>query len=309
MTSLFQSSVETGKLTRDKVLIYGPTHTSKTHAALTFPKPAIVNVENRAGHFTDRFEFLHARPRTHADVLAVLEEARRGALQCETVIFDSYSADYEKLVARHTTEIETNGKLVVTTDYVTVNKRIAPVREFAFAAVTYNVVFIAHQQQKFDRNGNNFTRRNQADFRGDEKFRFAFDYIFRTESTGPDPRVAPVKFHVEKSASPHLKLGVALAVRPDESFYKIFRSRIAGSAGTPGQSASSAPAPAAPEGMISDEQAATIKDLARSLHLGQLELADYCKNVSRRSPHLMHLMAAEAARVIAVLERKVKDVA
>jgi hypothetical protein len=235
--SSFKRSSETGKDVRDKIFIYGPTHTSKTHASLGWPDPAIVDVENRAGHFADRFDFGHAQPRTMDDILTTLDELRAGTIPCGTFIIDGYSVIYDKLRIAHTqvTEKTVAGiiKRTAIIDNVSVNRRIAPVREFIFSTVAQHLVVTAHAQQKYDFVGeNNLRARDRQEFLGDDKFRFAFDYIFRAEATGAavgghDPRLHPIKFIVEKSASPRLKIGDAIVVKPTESLYVKFKERTA----------------------------------------------------------------------------------
>ena len=201
--SFFRTSKQSSENVVDKILFYGPQFTGKTHTSLTWPKVALVDVETRAAHFAGRVDFMHAEPTTIEEIGQVFKEVRAGRIDCETVIVDSYSAIYEKLVVQHTKGTE-QGKYV--TDYVTVNKRIAGCRDFAFGMAGKNIIFIAHAIEKYARDGNNFTKRG-VDILGQESFRYAFDYIFRLEPTGNDPRVSPPKFIVEKSASVNLKIG------------------------------------------------------------------------------------------------------
>lgn len=201
--SLFHPSSESAKHVHDKILLWGPPGSGKTHCALTWPEPALIDVETRGAHFADRVSFAHAEPQSIEEIQEVLKELRSGALPCQTFVFDSYSAVYEKLTVAHTKQTP-KGDYV--TDYVTVNKRIATFREFAFSVARRNVIFIAHQTEKYDRQGNVFTKRG-IDFVGDDKFRFAFDFIFRLQPNGKDPSKTPATFHIEKSASPHLAVG------------------------------------------------------------------------------------------------------
>lgn len=309
--SLFKPSSETGKTVYDKILIWGPTHTSKTHAALGWPEPALVDVENRGAHFADRFVFSHAQPRTMDEILAIIEELKAGHLPCKSFILDGYSGIYEKLVVRHTVTVTVDGRVSAATDYVTVNKRIAPVREFMFSTSGQNLIITAHAQQKYDRQGKIFTKRSELQFLGDEKFRYAFDYIFRTEATGPDPRVHAIRFHVEKSASPKLKIGEVLLVRPNESLYETFHARVSyvSGSGKAAPAVSVAPPAAVPADPISAEQMDAIEVLSRRAGLGQLELGDFVKRITRRTPLYKNMDASEAQRLITVLEHRSKGAA
>jgi len=319
--SKFASSKDTGKNIRDKVLIYGPTHTSKTHAALGWPDPAIIDVENRAGHFADRFQFMHARPRTMQDIVGVLDELQDGQIGCASFIIDGYSAIYEKLVVSHTDTFEKQGKMNAVTDYAMVNKRIAPVREFIFAAADRNLIVTAHSQQKYDRTGNNFSKRERIEFLGDDKFRYAFDYIFRTEATGPDPRANAIKFHVEKSASPRLKIGDTIVVRPNEAFYVLFQQRVSGvtasgnthpresgAADTPGRVTTPSSPVLSDNGSITTEQRDRLEVLMHQVGIAQSEFVTLTKNISaRRTPLYQELTAREAATMIANLEKRLNE--
>jgi len=326
--SLFKKSSETGKNVRDKILIFGPTHTSKTHAALGWPDPAIVDVENRAGHFSDRFDFFHAQPRTMDDILEVIAELKSGRIGCKTFVLDSYSAIYVKLVAVHTTVTSPQqGKVpVAVTDYATVNRRVAPIREFIFSTIDQDLIVVAHQQQKYDRAGNNFSKRKEVEFMGDEKFRYAFDYVFRTEPTGSDPRTHAVKFVIEKSASPKLKIGDVLAVKPNEKLYDVFRQRVgkgetaarSSAAAPPSPEAAPAPASEPPQQEqpalldtavanrpLTREQIAAIAKLQSQLGLNHGDIGVFVLGITEhRYQDYKSLTGGEAQTLIAMLEKQ-----
>ena len=241
-----------------------------------------------------------------------------GQIGCASFIIDGYSAIYEKLVVAHTDTFEKQGKMNAVTDYAMVNKRIAPIREFIFGAADRNLIVTAHSQQKYDRAGNNFSKRERVEFLGDDKFRYAFDYIFRTEATGPDPRTNAMNFHVEKSASPRLKIGDAIVVRPNEAFYALFQQRVSGatapanhprdtgSADTPGRTT---PSPVLSDnGLIADEQRDRLEVLMHQVGLAQSEFVTLTKNISaRRTPLYQELTAREAATMIANLEKRLNE--
>ncbi len=190
----------------DKILVWGPQETGKTHFSFTFPGVAYVDTENRGAHFSDRFDFLHAGTGTIAELGEVFKEIRAGRVPCETVVVDSYSAIYGKLVVEHTSKASQSDKHV--TDYTTVNKRIEAVRDFAFSIADKNVIFLAHSKMKYRMDGNQL-KPNGFDFVGDPMFRYAFDYVFQLVSNG-DPRTKPATFVVEKSASPNLLRGTQI---------------------------------------------------------------------------------------------------
>lgn len=320
----FKRSSETGKHVHNKILIYGPTHTAKTHAALTFPDPALVDVERRGAHFADRFDFYHAQPRTLDELLLVVGELKGGALACGTFIIDSYSVIYEKLVVAHTQTTVNNGKPTAVVDFVSVNRRIAPMREFVFWTGEQDLIVIAHAQQKFDRTGNTFTKRQGLEFLGDDKFRFAFDYIFRTEAIGKDPRIAPIKFHVEKSASPHLKIGDEIVVRPNERFYESFQARVKPGAPPAASGEKKAINPSTPmstdlppgdesaaiieaAGPVSTTQLARIGELQSAARLNNGDLGVLILGVTSHRTQSKHdLSRSEADKLVGILEARAK---
>lgn len=300
--SLFRdsSSVSAADI-RDKILLWGPQHSGKTHWALGAPSPAVVDLENRDLHFNDRFQFKHAAVSDLDMLAAVLKELKSGALPCESFIFDSYSAAYEKLVVAHTTRTQ-EGAYV--TDYVTVNKRVAAMREFAFSVGNKNIIFIAHASMKFDRKGKVFTPKG-LDFVGDPKFRYAFDYVFRLEPTGADPRVSPANFVVEKSASPNLKVGESLKGLTYAKFFELTRGKVQAKAAEPplkgealadAQATGHAPAPNAEP--IIDRQARAIENLCKQFNIGEAQLKTIVRDVTKRTSDYQHTTADEAALII-----------
>src|SRR5581483_11646057 len=53
--SAFKPSSETGQQTFAKILFWGPPGAGKTHTALTWPEPALVDMETRGRNFANRF--------------------------------------------------------------------------------------------------------------------------------------------------------------------------------------------------------------------------------------------------------------
>lgn len=222
MSSLFKNSesIKPADL-HDKILFWGPQHTGKTHTLLSWPLPLLIDVETRAAHFADRFKFLIAECGTIENIAAALKEIQKGNLPCETVGVDSATAIYYKFVEMYTT-LNSSSKPI--TDWVAVNRRMLAFINFVFSIAGKNVIFTAHAGEKLVRQGQDFQRAG-LQFVGDQKFRFAFDYVFRMEPTGKDPRTSPVTFHVEKSASPNLKVGDQLRGLDYPKFIQITRGK------------------------------------------------------------------------------------
>lgn len=225
MSSLFKKSETIGaQHLHDKVLFWGPQHTGKTHVSLTWPAPVLVDVETRGAHFAERFKFLHAEVTTTELVGQAFREIQKGGLPCDTIVVDSATAIYYKLIEEHTTRSEKDGKVSYTTDWVTVNRRMLNCMNFVFGLAGKNVIFTAHAGDKLVRQGRDFTKAG-TQFVGDQKFRYAFDYVFRMEPTGNDPRTSPAMFIVEKSASPNLKIGDRIKGLDYAKFIELTRGK------------------------------------------------------------------------------------
>lgn len=303
MTSLFKPSAETGKKLANKIFAWGPSGAGKTHFALEAERPALLDLENRARTFasrTDSFQFMHAEIDTLEDLGRAFKEIRTGSIPCESIVVDSASAIYYKLVAEHTTRSE-RGAYV--TDWVTVNRRFLDCLNFVFAIAGKTVIFTAHAATKLVRKGRDFEAAGLK-FVGDEKFRFGFDYIFRIEPHG-DPAKVPATFHVEKSSSPKLPLGAAIKGLTYAKFVEMTSSAVA----TPSQPQLSRPALLDDGKPITPEQLARIDVLTRELQRGQMEIADDVKRITRRTPVRESMTAAEASRLIAVYEQRLKGAA
>lgn len=231
--SRFRSSAAlVAETPRLKVLVWGMPGVGKTHFGMTFPTPAVIDFENRARAFAGRFEFDHAAVGSLAELAEALKEVR--TLPNETIVIDSASAIYKAFERAHTGVPKRDGTVNEgETDYVTVNKRFAALISFAFAS-DKNVVFTAHTQEKMQREGRDFKKLG-ANFTGDQRLRYALDYIFRMEPTGVNPATHPPRFTCEKSSSPNIVVGEAIIGLT----YASLVARIAGKQPSP------APAPAA----------------------------------------------------------------
>lgn len=289
----------------DKILFWGPQHSGKTHAALSWPDPAVVDLENRDAHFKDRFRFKLASVPDLETLGKVLKALKAGEIQCSSFVFDSYSAAYEKLTVEHTVAKTRDGKTSYVTDYTTVNKRDDALREFCFSIHNRNVLFIAHAQQKYDRRGDVFTPKG-LDFKGQEKFRFAFDYIFQVVSNG-DPRVKPPTFIVEKSASPNLKVGDQLRGLDYAKFIEITRGKQQQNTSAPplkGEVLADAQATGqlpmgTDEEPILERQAHAIDALCKQMHATRSDLHNVVLDVTgKRTGDYLKTTSEEAAKII-----------
>ncbi len=302
--SLFKDS---GQITDadvfDKILFWGPNGVGKTHTAMTWPDPVFVDREGgRAAHFRDRFHFMHFAPTSLSDVAAAFKELRAPSAPGKTVVTDSASAIYADLVVEHTSRTE-NGKYV--TDWVTVNRRFGACLDFAFGVTAKNVIFTAHQATKLVRQGRDF-RADGLKFIGDEKFRYAFDYIFRLESKG-DPRVAPPIFHVEKSAAPDLKVGQQIQGLDYARFIALTRQKKAEPPPLKGEQLADAQArgDVPTRGELLARTIAKIGELVAQYAIAQTQIAAVVKYVTRgkQTDYTTITMLEEAEEIVARIVR------
>lgn len=289
--SLFTATTPTVQ-THDKVLIWGPTHTGKTHLLLQLaPEPlAVADIENRALHFADRFNFLHSPVPNPAALAAVLTELRAGKLECESVAFDSLSAAWDSLVVIHTNELGI-------TDWVTVKRRFLKLQDFVMSVHDKNVFLTAHAIQKYTRSGKDFQGAG-VDFVGDnKKFRYSLDYIIRLEPTGPDPRTSAPVAIFEKSASPNIKIGDKHRGLDRESFAWLKK-------GEPKMISTPPPEAQQP---ISDERIGAIESLAVELKLEGSRLVELIKGASNgRTIVLRELTELEGKRAEHALTKRLE---
>lgn len=82
------------------VLLYGDPKTGKSRAALSFPKPAVIDYEGGATDwFADTVDFVSAQAQTFAQGEKLLGELR--SLDVKTIIEDSVSAPHYRLMESH----------------------------------------------------------------------------------------------------------------------------------------------------------------------------------------------------------------
>lgn len=301
--SLFKPSSESAKSPHVKILLWGPEGSGKTHFALSAPKPALIDVENRAVNFAQRreFTFAHAEIASLDELGHAFKEIKTGAIDCESVVIDSGSAIYTALVEEHTARTQ-QGAYV--TDWVTVNRRFLKCLNFVFAMTGKNVLFTAHAATKLIREGRDF-RTAGLKFVGDNRFRYGFDYIFRIEPKG-DPTKTPALFHVEKTSSPNMKLGEAISGLTWLKFRELTNARDSLAGGEPPAAPTAAPSAASPHG----SRLGRIEDLAAQLQLTELELGTFVRGITRhKTASVKDMRPDECDRLIAILEQRLKGAA
>lgn len=74
-----------------KVAVYGPPGSGKTHFALTFPKPAVIDTESGTDFFTNRFDFQVLKTKKFTEVMSAVEAVEAGEVPCQTLVIDSFT--------------------------------------------------------------------------------------------------------------------------------------------------------------------------------------------------------------------------
>ena len=209
---MFKPSSSLRENVTSKILVYGPSGAGKTHGALTWPLPAGIDLEGRMAHFAGRVQFMHC----YAPTIKETREAFQGILklplsECASVLLDSATHHYLRLVEEHTTcrvDRET-GEARWSTDWQLINRRMFELFNFIGRITDRNAIVTMHEAPKLERKGNDFKTAG-THILGPEQLRYAFDYVFRLIPQGEDPRVKPPLALVEKSASPHLRIGARI---------------------------------------------------------------------------------------------------
>jgi hypothetical protein len=80
-----------------KVCVYGSPGAGKTHFALTFPKPAVIDLEHGSDLLADRFDFEVLHTKSCSEVMGAVEAISQNPESFETLIIDPISVIWEGL--------------------------------------------------------------------------------------------------------------------------------------------------------------------------------------------------------------------
>jgi len=81
-----------------KILIYGPSGSGKTHLALTFPKPAVIDMEGGTDLFSDRFDFHVLKTKSYDEVIAAVDFVANSGDEFGTLILDPVTVLWQVLM-------------------------------------------------------------------------------------------------------------------------------------------------------------------------------------------------------------------
>jgi hypothetical protein len=138
-----------------KVLLYGTGGVGKTHAGLTFPKPAVIDTEGGTAFFAGRSDaglqsFEVSEERSYLRIIEDLEGIERGAIDCDTIVIDSITSIYNVL----NLALSDNGKKALRPmDWGLLKARFKAVLDFAYDALPKHIVLTAHEKPEYAKEG------------------------------------------------------------------------------------------------------------------------------------------------------------
>ena len=184
---------------RAKVLLIGEAGTGKTHAALTFPKPAVIDAEGSSDWFADRFEFSAVNTKSYADARELVTQVRNGRVPCETLVIDSLTSIYNGLLMAASATREDLRPI----DWGRIKRKFSSLLDELYHKTDKHVVCIGWIKPEYAKPGdvvngksvsaNDLVKVGEA-FDGDKKTMYAFDFVFKIEGNdGKKTRATVIK--------------------------------------------------------------------------------------------------------------------
>lgn len=171
---------------RAKVLLIGEAGSGKTHAALTFPSPCVIDAEGSIDWFADRFKFVATATKSYRDVSKIIAEARAGDMPGETLVIDSLTTIYNGLVNAASSDRDDLRPL----DWGRIKRKNSIMLDELYHKLDMHVVCTGWIKARYakagQRVGNEVVKKNdlvEIDqvFDGDRKVSYAFDFIVKME--------------------------------------------------------------------------------------------------------------------------------
>lgn len=173
----FQQATQIAK--RLKILIYGASGSGKTLAALSFPRPAVIDTENGTDLYVGRSgipEFSVLRAKSLQEVKKAIEFiAEDNGATFETLVIDAITVLYDvqkEAVARMSKDGEMNPRL-----WNKVNGQMVALYN-GLTNLPVHVVVIARESELYEGEGLNL-KRTGVKPDGDKKMPYMFDFIVR----------------------------------------------------------------------------------------------------------------------------------
>jgi hypothetical protein len=195
-----------------KVLLIGEAGTGKSHAALTFPKPAVIDAEGSAAWFADRFEYVAVPTKSYSEVRDLIRKVIAGQVPCETLVIDSLTSIYNGLLNATAAQREDFRPI----DWGRIKRKFSQVLDELYVEVPMHVVCTGWIKPEYAKAGTVVNGKTVSSndlvvlgemFDGDKKVAYAFDFIIKI--VGNDGKKA--RAVVLKSRSGKLKAGQEIA--------------------------------------------------------------------------------------------------
>lgn len=184
---------------RAKVLLIGSAGVGKTHAALTFPKPAVIDAEGSVGWFKDRFQFDAVATKSYSDVRDLIRDVRSNKAGYETVVIDSLTTIYNGLINVASKDRDDLRPL----DWGRIKRKFSQLLDELYYQLPMHVVCIGWIKAEYAKagtvvNGKAVTAQDMITigegFDGDKKTEHAFDFIFKIDGNdGKNTRATVLK--------------------------------------------------------------------------------------------------------------------
>ena len=192
------------QLRRAKVLLIGEAGVGKTHAALTFPNPAVIDAEGSIDWFADRFKFVAVPTKSYADVRDLVTSVRTGKVKCDTLIIDSLTSVYNGLVNAATLERQKQGSDDLRPlDWGRIKRKFSSLLDELYHQLPVHVVCVGWIKPEYAKPGDKVMGKSVSandlvkigeTFDGDRKTLYAFDFAFKIlDNNGKKTRALVIK--------------------------------------------------------------------------------------------------------------------
>jgi hypothetical protein len=172
-----------------KVLLYGASGSGKTIAALTWPRPAVVDAEGGSELYRGRhgFEVLVFDTKNVLELEQAIQFVREdGGKSIDTLVIDPITVFYD--VLKDATARQTKDGSLGFREWARVNARMKSVYN-ALTGLPVHVVVVARESIEYEGSGNDMRKTGQKPD-SDKALPYIFDFVIRMN---PDHRGALVK--------------------------------------------------------------------------------------------------------------------
>lgn len=179
----------TKKAWKAKVLLFGDSAVGKTHASLTFPKPAVIDAEGSADLFVDRFDFQVSATKSVSEARSLVDDIKAGRVECDTIVIDSLTSFYNTLL--NAASIGKDDGTMLPADWGKVKRTFSRLIDELYYKLDKHVVCTAWSKPEYAKkgdvvNGRDVGANEMIKLRDmpdcDKKVEHAFNLVFRMEN-------------------------------------------------------------------------------------------------------------------------------